>query len=108
MLTGPRRRSLRMSAKKKRRQLPEEDLAAAVAEIINSPITRSNLSFLRPMGGSAPTESEQPHPKPMGFEVTPMGYRTTPMGDELGGKTAEPLPLVSEELPVHDILEGKG
>jgi predicted transcriptional regulator len=36
-----------MSASKKRRRLPDEDLAAAVADIINSPITRPNLSFLR-------------------------------------------------------------
>ena len=47
-----------MSAKKKRRQLPEEDLAAAVAEIINSPITRSNLSFLRPLATTASSEEE--------------------------------------------------
>ena len=53
-----------MSAKKKRRQLPEEDLAAAVAEIINSPITRSNLSFLRPLAGPAPSESSYPHQNP--------------------------------------------
>ena len=55
-----------MAANKKRRKLPEEDLAAAVADIINSPITRSNLSFLRPLAVPAPTESEQPASKPMG------------------------------------------
>ena len=102
-----------MSASKKRRKLPEEDLAAAVAEIINSPITRSNLSFLRPLGGPAPSESEQqPIPKPMGLEVTPMGVRSTPMGDNpprpMGYEPADrvsELPLLASGLPAPDILE---
>lgn len=101
-----------MSASKKRRKLPEEDLAAAVAEIINSPITRSNLSFLRPLGGPAPSENEQPMPKPMGLEVKPMGVRPPPighppkpMGDELVNRAFEPLPLVAGGLPAPDILE---
>jgi len=102
-----------MAANKKRRKLlPEEDLAAAVAEIINSPITRSNLSFLRPAGTPAPSDSEQPIPKPMGLEVTPMGvglspmgYQSKPMGGEPSGKASESLPRVSDGLPATDILE---
>ncbi len=39
-----------MPVRKKRRTTPEEeDLAAAVADMIQSPITRANLSFLAPM-----------------------------------------------------------
>jgi len=81
-----------MSAKKKRRQLPEEDLAAAVAEIINSPITRSNLSFLRPLATTASPEEEEAAEelkpmgldlKPMGVSISPMGYEQRPMGDEV-------------------------
>src|SRR5579864_123772 len=102
-----------MSAKKKRRQLPEEDLAAAVAEIINSPITRSNLSFLRPLPASASTETEQLASKPMGVELRPMGVNTAPMGltpQPMGADpvqaTDESLLLVSEELPAPEVLEG--
>jgi predicted transcriptional regulator len=100
-----------MAANKKRRKLPEEDLAAAVAEIINSPITRSNLSFLRPLSTPAPPESEQPIPKPMGLELRPMGVKPLPvgklpkpMGDEPGEQALEPLPVVSGGLPAPDIL----
>src|ERR1039457_1335253 len=99
-----------MSANKKRRKLPEEDLAAAVADIINSPITRSNLSFLRPLATPASTENEQPAPKPMGFEVRPMGvtpspvgYPPKPMGDEPAGRASESLPLVSDGLPARSL-----
>src|ERR1017187_1643034 len=101
-----------MSANKKRRKLPEEDLAAAVADIINSPITRSNLSFLRPLATPASTENESPSPKPMGLEVTPrgdgltpMGYISTPMGDETRTTTAGSPPLVSNASPNPDALE---
>jgi predicted transcriptional regulator len=62
-----------MAASKKRRKPPEEDLAAAVADIINSPITRSNLSFLRPLPVPAAPEADIPAPKPMGLELKPMG-----------------------------------
>jgi predicted transcriptional regulator len=100
-----------MAANKKRRKLPEEDLAAAVADIINSPITRSNLSFLRPLGTPAPTEGEQPIPKPMGLEITPMGVKPTPMGhqpkpmgDESAESAGETLAPVSDGLPASDIL----
>src|SRR5579864_3201247 len=101
-----------MSASKKRRKPPEEDLAAAVAEIINSPITRSNLSFLRPVATSASSESEQPAPKPMGLEVTPMGVKPTsaaqapkPMGVEQEESVSDP-PIGSGGLSVSCILEG--
>jgi len=99
-----------MAANKKRRKPPEEDLAAAVAEIINSPITRSNLSFLRPLGTPASSESEQPTPKPMGLEVKPMGvkplpmgYPPKPMGDEPTNRVNESVPLASDGLPASDI-----
>jgi predicted transcriptional regulator len=108
-----------MSASKKRRKLPEEDLAAAVAEIINSPITRSNLSFLRPFATPAPVEGDLFQSKPMGLEIkpmgvsaSPMGHVTTPMGDTPPQKPAEkfapppPQPgespsktLTTEDLP---------
>ena len=55
-----------MAASKKRRKPPEEDLAAAVAEIINSPITRSNLSFLRPLGAPVSSEADTPVSKTHG------------------------------------------
>jgi predicted transcriptional regulator len=103
-----------MAANKKRRKLPEEDLAAAVADIINSPITRSNLSFLRPLSTPASSEGlQQPIPKPMGLEVKPMGVSTTrvahppkPMGDEPAERASDSFPLVSHGLPAPDTLEG--
>ena len=94
-----------MSAKKKRRQLPEEDLAAAVAEIINSPITRSNLSFLRPLATTASSE-EEVELKPMGLDLKPMGVSISPMGHDQKpmGDIIEPPPelqtLIPEGLPV--------
>jgi len=102
-----------MAANKKRRKLPEEDLAAAVAEIINSPITRSNLSFLRQVTTPASSEDEQqPTPKPMGVEVKPMGdmkmpigFDQRPMGVEGSQIRSESLPGISGGLPGQDILE---
>src|SRR5450755_2354093 len=101
-----------MAAKKKRRQLPEEDLAAAVADIINSPITRSNLSFLRQLATPAPVDSEQPIPKPMGLELTPMGASATPMGHtsrpigtENPPVAIEPPPATPDSLPAPVVLE---
>ena len=101
-----------MSANKKRRKLPEEDLAAAVAEIINSPITRSNLSFLRPVAEPASPEVEQPTPKPMGVEVKPMGdtpipmgYNQRPIGNEPLKTLTEPQPPISAVPPPYDALE---
>jgi predicted transcriptional regulator len=95
-----------MSAKKKRRQLPEEDLAAAVAEIINSPITRSNLSFLRQAPVPASSEAEPPTPKPMGVEIKPMGVNPSPMGHgqrPIGDDLVTQAP--SEMLPGQNTLE---
>jgi hypothetical protein len=43
-----------MAVHKKRRKSPDEDLAAAVADMIQSPITRANLSFL-----TVPAEQEK-------------------------------------------------
>ncbi len=65
-----------MSATKNRRRSPEpeEDLAAAVADIINSPITRTTLSFLRPL------PAEEPAPQPMAVTTEPMGVVSSPVG----------------------------
>jgi predicted transcriptional regulator len=77
-----------MSAIKKRRRSPEtdEDLAAAVADIINSPITRTTLNFLRPL----PVD---PEPEPLSLEPTPMGVTLSPVG-----VIAEPQGLVSTPM----------
>jgi predicted transcriptional regulator len=56
-----------MSQSKKRPKQAEEDLEAAVADMINSPITRANLSFLRPNG------PDQPQSEPGGLDPTPTG-----------------------------------
>lgn len=68
-----------MPANKKRPKLPEEDLAAAVADMINSPITRSNLSFLH----SPP----DPQPPP---------YGTVPLGVEQSPRAVDIVPTVSD------------
>ncbi len=99
-----------MPANKKRRQLPEEDLAAAVAEIINSPITRSNLSFLRPLPVPAPPEIEESTPtgseiKPMGVELSPKGHIATPMGDAMPIPTPDPPSASPVILPKKGMLE---
>jgi predicted transcriptional regulator len=101
-----------MAANKKRRKLPEEDLAAAVADIINSPITRSNLSFLRPLAVPASQDTEQATPKPMGVElkpmgpsVSPMGHGTKPMGDTPGQNPLESPPVASQTLAAPDLTE---
>ena len=74
-----------MSANKKRRRLPEEDLAAAVADIISSPITRSNLSFLRPLPTLPPEapalgSSIKADTEPAGHSPAPLGSASQPMG----------------------------
>src|ERR1700692_4323742 len=82
-----------MSATKKRRRSPEpEDLAAAVADIINSPITRTTLNFLRPLVPTAP-EPMGVDAKPIGIEQTPMGLAPLPVG-------FEPEPIGVEQLHV--------
>jgi len=92
-----------MSANKKRRKLPEEDLAAAVAEIINSPITRSNLSFLRPLPVAPEEEKASPSPtgleaKPMGVETSPLGHIPTPTGRAVDHPIPQ-APVTSAPLP---------
>lgn len=75
-----------MAASKKRRKSPEpeEDLAAAVADIINSPITRTTLNFLRPFntGEEQKSDTEQQAVKltPSGVTSSPMGVVTQPLG----------------------------
>ena len=63
-----------MPVSKKRPKLPEEDLAAAVADIINSPITKPNLSFL-----SLPADTAVVHPKPPGIDSKPVGIGGEPV-----------------------------
>lgn len=72
-----------MSAIKKQRRSPEpeEDLAAAVADIINSPITRTTLNFLRPLT-PAPDSPSESDPTPMGVESSPLGLEPSPIGLE--------------------------
>ena len=74
-----------MSAIKKRRRSPEpeEDLEAAVADIINSPITRTTLNFLRPLAPAPSEIIQESQPTPTGLESQPMGDALTPMGVEL-------------------------
>ncbi len=70
-----------MSANKKQRQ-PPEDLAAAVADMINSPITRSNLSFLRPLP-ELEVRSElykEPTVRPTESQPSPAGVVSRPPG----------------------------
>jgi hypothetical protein len=70
-----------MAAKNKRRKLPEEDLVSAVADIINSPITRTNLSFLRfPAETAVTKEGEHPATAKEAAASTPMGLGSTPVG----------------------------
>lgn len=76
-----------MSAHKKRRRSPEpEDLEAAVADIINSPITRTTLNFLRPLTPPADSPPDlEPQPtgvglEPLGVEPQAEGVDATPMG----------------------------
>jgi len=105
-----------MSAIKKRRKSPEsdEDLAAAVADMINSPITRTTLNFLRPL----PTDttpmgvSSEPlglEPKPTGLSESsitipsPLGVDSTPRGLERGLWQAEGLGAIFEQSRVRRI-----
>lgn len=90
-----------MTANKKRRKLPEENLAAAVAEMINSPITRSNLSFLRPL-----PPAEEPSPAPAGLETEPLGDDITPSGS-LSLWRAEGIGAIFEQARVRPIREAQ-
>lgn len=97
-----------MSAIKKRRRSPEsdEDLAAAVADIINSPITRTTLNFLRPLPASEP-EPTGLEPAPMGVVPEPAGVISQPMG--VGKKLwqAEGLGAIFEDSRVHRIQKAQ-
>src|SRR5947209_6807664 len=60
-----------------KRKSPVEDVESAVADIVNSPITRSNLSFLvRPGVGNAGESANGPS----NVEVPPTGLRPTSGG----------------------------
>jgi hypothetical protein len=73
----------------KRRKLPEEDLAASVADMISSPITRVNLSFL------------QPETKPAGVVTGPMGegISVAPKPKGVSATPPEVVP-VQQSLPL--------
>jgi len=97
-----------MSAIKRRRRSPEpeEDLAAAVADIINSPITRTTLNFLRPFD-PPPAVASTPAPmgvesQPAGVVLEPMGYITIPPGvdPEPPGFRSEPVGVVTKPMGV--------
>ena len=89
-----------MAAKKKRRKLPEEDLAAAVADIINSPITRSNLSFLRPLAEISPV------PTPMGVGTSAMGFSPEPIRtDHSLADFREPAKIYPASPVVPEVVE---
>jgi predicted transcriptional regulator len=93
-----------MTANKKRRRLPEEDLAAAVSDIINSPITRSNLSFLRSPEKATPLGSDTTPPP---LDLSPLAFDSTPI--ELGDSSkslwqAEGLLALFEQTRVRPIL----
>ena len=79
-----------MPAKNRQRKLREEDVAASVAEIINSPITRTNLAFLRPLSATTPLGIDLP---PMGFESNAVG-----VGSRAGGDWPAPKPVERETL----------
>lgn len=83
-----------MSQSKKRPKRAEEDLEAAVADIINSPITRANLSFLRP------NRPDQPQPEPVGSGPTPSGFAPN---DSIGHSL--PWNHITEpgEMPVQEV-----
>lgn len=73
-----------MSQSKKRPKPTEEDLEAAVADMINSPITRANLSFLRP------TRAENSEPEPAGPSPKPSGL----LPDSSADLSSQPSPTV--------------
>ena len=84
-----------MSATKKRRRSPEpEDLAAAVADIINSPITRTTLNFLRPLEPELITTPTGLGPSPMGVDLDPMVVEVEPVGF-----VPEPMGVASRVIP---------
>jgi hypothetical protein len=82
-----------MSQSKKRPKRTEEDLEAAVADMINSPITRANLSFLRP---GIPAEGDT---KPLGSTPKPPA-----VGPNGGAVLSPPNPteIRTEPLEVPD------
>ncbi len=90
-----------MSANKKKRRLPEEDLEAAVADIINSPITRSNLSFLRPQVVETQPLGDEPQATVVGVHIA---------GDSgLSPRGCEPEPLPWRPLnPTRALWQAEG
>ncbi|MGC4053274.1 MAG: hypothetical protein QM757_28555 [Paludibaculum sp.] len=98
-----------MTAKNKRRRLPEEDLEASIQDILQSPITKVNLSFLNTDFGEAPVQGAATQQEPagsdgMGFTSKPMGIGVAPSGvesvvaTEEGGVEAEPMGFVPDPV----------
>ncbi len=98
-----------MSANKKRRRLPEEDLAATVADIINSPITRSNLSFLRPLPfqeqGSANPQSSTDIERNAASPEIANGIGALPVGSSPEPDTISSKPLGPHTQALGDISQ---
>ena len=101
-----------MAAKNKRRRLPEEDLEASIQDILQSPITRVNLAFLRADFGESSGPEKAAHQQaptapveesvgeglyPMGFGLNQPGVAAdldhAPSGNDL-----EPMGFVSKPV----------
>jgi predicted transcriptional regulator len=89
-----------MAAKKKRRRLPEEDLEASIQDILQSPITRVNLAFLR-TGLENPPEP----PETMGSVLNPMGLSADQPGF---GAESDTLDSVSSPKPIGSVSKRAG
>jgi len=100
-----------MAAKNKRRRLPEEDLEASIQDILQSPITKVNLSFLNtdfgdgPAPGAAGNQPVVPSlPDSMGSEINPMGVVVSQSGLEsavaAGGSGAGANPMGDSPEPM--------
>ncbi len=89
-----------MATKRKQRQ-PNEDLEAAVAEILDNPIVKINLGFLNvgkagsadvSLGGGVDTSPVGYEPRPMGVELKPVGVSLTPTD---ASETSQWLPTLT-------------
>lgn len=92
-----------MATKRKQRR-PDEDLAAAVAEILDNPIVKINLGFLN-VGKPGSEDLSL-----SGFNTSPVGYNSKPMGVErkpVGVRLTPPdAPETSEWLPTQTTFLG--
>lgn len=87
-----------MAAKRKQRQ-PNEDLEAAVAEILDNPIVKINLGFLN-VGNAG---SEDPSPlnggdlEPSGYDIRPIGLDAIVAAGGAAFERLDPAPFVVPE-----------